>query len=138
AANQHVRAMSPAWPPMVATQPNTTYSTAPGSMQVRSMSDVSACAPRSAGCTCESPPPRRPTGERTASTMKASATDLQLLGDELSMMGGVAERTSEHPSLFQGGRQLVLDGVADRPVALQRPPGRERRRVRRHDLVHRD
>ena len=40
-----------------------------GSMPVRSMSALIACAPRSAGCTLLSPPPRRPTGVRTASMM---------------------------------------------------------------------
>ena len=72
AASQQVRAMSPACPPTVSTQPNTTSSTAPGSMPLRSTSDVRAWAPRSAGWIWLSDPLRRPTGVRTASTMKAS------------------------------------------------------------------
>ena len=72
AASQAVRAMSPACGPTVSTQPNTTSSTAPGSAWVRASSAVMTCAPRSAGCTAASPPPRRVTGVRTASIMKAS------------------------------------------------------------------
>jgi hypothetical protein len=69
AASQAVRAMSPACEPMVSTQPKITSSTRPGSMSVRPTSALSTCAPRSAECTRESPPPRLPTGVRTASTM---------------------------------------------------------------------
>ena len=73
AASQAVRAMSPAWGPMVSTQPKITSSTALGSTPVRSINALSEWAPRSAGWTWASPPPRRPTGARTASTMYASA-----------------------------------------------------------------
>ena len=45
---------------------------------VRGTSALSAWAPRSAGCTADRPPPRRPTGVRTASTMNASATAIPL------------------------------------------------------------
>ena len=69
AASQHVRAMSPAWGPIVSTQPKMTSSTAAGSMPVRSTSPEIAWAPRSAGCALASPPPFLPTGVRTASTM---------------------------------------------------------------------
>ncbi len=69
AASQQVRATSPAWPPIESTLPNTTSSTAAGSMPVRSTSARRLWAPRSAGWTPASPPPRRPTGVRTASTM---------------------------------------------------------------------
>ena len=72
AASHAVRAMSPACGPTVSTQPNTTSSTASGSIGVRASSAVITCAPRSAGCAAASPPPRRPTGVRTASTMNAS------------------------------------------------------------------
>ena len=72
AASQAVRAMSPACGPTVSTQPNTTSSTAPGSAWVRASSAVMTCAPRSAGCAPARPPPRRVTGVRTASIMKAS------------------------------------------------------------------
>ena len=74
AASHAVRAMSPAWGPTVSTQPNTTSSTASGSAPVRASSAAMTCAPRSAGCTPARPPPRRPTGVRTASTRNASAT----------------------------------------------------------------
>ena len=73
AASQAVRAMSPACGPIVSTQPNTTSSTASGSMSARASSARITCAPRSAGCAPASPPPRRPTGVRTASTKNASA-----------------------------------------------------------------
>src|SRR3954453_19385260 len=118
--------MSPAFGPIVSTSPNTTSSTAAGSMPVRSTRALIECAPRSAGCTCDSPPPRRPTGERTASTMYASVilfgpSDLQLLRDAVTVPGGVAERSGEHPCLLQVAVQLVLDGVADGAMALQGP-----------------
>ena len=74
AASHAVRAMSPACGPTVSTQPNTTSSTASGSTPVRASSAAMTCAPRSAGCAPASPPPRRPTGVRTASTRNASAT----------------------------------------------------------------
>jgi hypothetical protein len=69
AASQQVRAMSPAWGPMVSRQPNTTSSTAAGSIPVRSISALIEAAPRSAGCTPASPPFLLPTGVLTASTM---------------------------------------------------------------------
>ena len=69
AASQAVRAMSPACGPTVSTQPNTTSSTASGSIRVRASSALMTWAPRSAGCAAARPPPRRPTGVRTASMM---------------------------------------------------------------------
>jgi len=47
-------------------------STAAGSIPVRSIRARMLWAPRSAGCSPDRPPPRLPTGVRTASTMKAS------------------------------------------------------------------
>ena len=41
-------------------------------VRVRASKALMTCAPRSAGCAAASPPPRRVTGVRTASTMKAS------------------------------------------------------------------
>src|SRR6266516_4149966 len=73
AASHAVLAMSPACGPRVSTQPNTTSSTASGSTPVRASRARMTCAPRSAGCAPASPPPRRPTGVRTASTRYASA-----------------------------------------------------------------
>ena len=69
AASQHVRAMSPACGPSWSTQPKTTSSTTIGSRSLRSTMALSTCAPRSAGWTWLRPPPRFPTGVRTASTM---------------------------------------------------------------------
>jgi hypothetical protein len=69
AANQHVRAMSPALGPRASVQPKMTSSTAMGSTPVRSSNAMMTCAPRSAGCASASPPPRLPTGVRTASMM---------------------------------------------------------------------
>ena len=74
AASHAVRAMSPACGPIVSTQPNTTSSTASGSSAGAGQQRRMTCAPRSAGCAPASPPPRRPTGVRTASTRNASAT----------------------------------------------------------------
>ena len=72
ATSHAVLATSPAWEPMVSQQPRITSSTAPGSTPVRVISALIECAARSAECTAASAPPRLPTGERTASTMKAS------------------------------------------------------------------
>ena len=71
AASQAVRAMSPACGPTVSTQPKTTSSTSAGSIPVRASRAAMTCAPRSAGCAAARPPPRRPTGVRTASMMYA-------------------------------------------------------------------
>ena len=73
ATRAQVRAMSPAWAPMVSAQPKMTSSMAAGSTPVRSTSERMTCAPRSAGCVLARPPRRRPTGVRIASTRKASA-----------------------------------------------------------------
>src|SRR5947208_6599912 len=73
AASHAVRAMSPAWGPMASTHPRNTSSTASGSTSLRSNSARITWAPRSAGCTARRPPPRRPTGVRTASMRYASA-----------------------------------------------------------------
>src|SRR5829696_1852059 len=98
AASQQVRATSPAWGPMVSTQPNTTSSTPEGSIPDRSTSAFNATAPRSAGWSDDSPPPRRPTGVRTASTMYASVNGALLPLDddgravpEQALVGGDAE-----------------------------------------------
>ena len=58
--------------PTVSTQPNMTSSTAFGSAWARASSSLMTCAPRSAGWAAARPPPRRVTGVRTASIMKAS------------------------------------------------------------------
>ncbi len=72
AASHAVRAIFPACGPMVSQQPNTTSSTTFGSILLRPSSPRSAAAPRSAGCTSASEPPRLPTGVRTASITYAS------------------------------------------------------------------
>src|SRR5581483_11075921 len=82
AASQHVRAMSPAWGPMASRHPKKTSSTASGSRSLRSTSAWSTWAPRSAGWTWARPPPRLPTGVRTATTMYASAMDTYLDRDD--------------------------------------------------------
>src|SRR4029453_8316842 len=73
AASQQVRATSPACGPIVSQQPKITSSTAPGATPGRGTGPRSACAPGSAGWTRDRPPPRFPTGVRTASMMYASA-----------------------------------------------------------------
>jgi hypothetical protein len=69
ATSAEVRAMSPAWAPIVSAQPKITSSTPTGSIPVRSTSARIAQAPRSAGWISDRPPARLPTGVRTASTM---------------------------------------------------------------------
>src|SRR5690349_20874291 len=72
ADSQQVRARSPDCGPTVSTQPRMTSSTAAGSAPVRASSSAMTWPPRSAGCTADSPPPRRVTGDRTAPTRYAS------------------------------------------------------------------
>src|SRR3984885_851410 len=73
AVNSAVRPMSRACSPACITHPQMTSSTSPGSMPAFSTNPLSTCADSSAGCTPDRPPLRLPTGERTASTMTASA-----------------------------------------------------------------
>src|SRR5580704_7163415 len=115
AASHAVLAMSPACGPRVSTQPNTTSSTASGSTPVRASSARMTCAPRSAGCARARPPPRRPTGVRTASTRYASATPAPL---------GYASRTR---SIYTRAAPLYRQRSADGPDLHARaraaPPG---------------
>src|SRR5580704_10042267 len=116
--------MSPACGPMVSTQPNTTSSTAAGSTSTPFISARMECAPRSAGCTCASAPPRRPTGLRTASMMYAS--DIRILlrqdraRDAAVMKVRVTPTACQRPGALQVEVKVVLGGVADRTVALER------------------
>ena len=72
ALSQAVRPMlndcSPTW----LTHPVTTWPTSAGSMPDRDTSSLSTVPSSSAGCTVDSPPLRRPMGERTASTITTS------------------------------------------------------------------
>src|SRR3712207_7861035 len=68
---------SPTW----LTQPQNTSSTTAGSMPDRSASAFSTCADRSTAWTPASPPPRLPTGVRTAAQMTASRMDPLLVDD---------------------------------------------------------
>ncbi len=69
AASHAVRVMLKLCSPTWLTQPPTTWPTSAGSMPVRSMMAFCTTPSSSAGCMDDSPPPRRPTGLRTASTM---------------------------------------------------------------------
>ncbi len=72
-ADSHaVRPMLKPCSPTLLTQPVTTWPIAAGSMPERSTSADCAAARRSAGWTLDRPPPRRPTGVRTASTITTS------------------------------------------------------------------
>src|SRR5207237_739840 len=129
--------ISPAWGPMASTQPNTTSSTTAGSTPVRSTRARSTWAPRSAGWTWLSPPPRLPTGVRTASTMYASGIATPFQNGVLHtrpMPGGVAPRGGERPRALHPHVQVVLDGVPDGAVDLQRLAGRKQSRLRRLGL----
>src|SRR5579884_615149 len=105
--------MSPASPPTVSTQPKTTSSMAAGSTPVRSISARMLWAPRSAGWTLESPPPRLPTGERTASTMKASLMasmlrpprDAPTAGDPADRDRRLASRWRQRQEREEGGER---------------------------------
>ena len=69
AASTAVRAMSSVRSPTWDTQPQTTLSTAAGSIPLRLATDLSTWADSSTECTPDNPPFRLPTGVRTASTM---------------------------------------------------------------------
>src|SRR5262249_24195390 len=126
ATSQHVRAMSPACGPMVSTQPNTTSFTAAGSTSTRSISAPIECAPRSGGWTPATGPPRRPTGLRTASMMYASGIGPPWVdsedraADAAGVEGAVAPAAGERPRPLHVEVQVVLGGVPDRAVALER------------------
>src|SRR5689334_14199076 len=78
AVSTAVRAMSRACSPACMTQPQMTSSTISGSIPARSARPLSTWADSSAGCTPDRPPLRFPIGERTASTITASAIGLLL------------------------------------------------------------
>src|SRR5690625_288308 len=72
AASTAKRPMLLDWSPTCETQPQITSSITAGSTPVRSISAPSTTADRSAACICANPPPRLPTGVRTASMITAS------------------------------------------------------------------
>src|SRR3954469_24359525 len=72
AASAASRPTLPACSPTWLTQPQKTSSTTPGSRPARCTSASRTCADRSTGWTPESPPPRLPTGVRTAAQITAS------------------------------------------------------------------
>src|SRR5215831_389645 len=72
AVSQLVRATLNDCMPTWLTQPPTTWPTSTGSMPDRCTSSASTLPNRSAEWMVDSPPPRRPIGERTASTMTTS------------------------------------------------------------------
>src|SRR5262245_22841285 len=105
--------MSPACGPSWSTQPKMTSSTTMGSIPVRSTSDVMTCAPRSAGCTCASPPPRLPTGVRTASTMYASGMVTSRLSGALDELVQRVRRVGVRTSLChtEHRQRLAVGGL---------------------------
>ena len=72
ALSHALRAMLKVCSPTWLTQPPITWPTSAGSMPDRSMTVRCTVASRSTGCTVASPPLRRPSGERAASTMTTS------------------------------------------------------------------
>ena len=72
AESQAVRVMLKLCSPTWLTQPPTTWPISAGSMPVRSINADCTVARTVAGWSDESPPPRRPIGVRTASTMTTS------------------------------------------------------------------
>ena len=78
-ASQAVRVTLNACCPTWLTQPPTTCPTSAGSMPERSISSAARSPSRSAECMPDSPPPRRPTGDRTASMMTISLEDSALM-----------------------------------------------------------
>ncbi len=100
AVSQAVRPMLKPCSPTLLTHPVTTCPTSRGSTPERSTSADCAVASRSAGWTLERPPPRRPTGVRTASTITTSvmgpSVPVTICGDPsrrpLRARGGGARR----------------------------------------------
>src|SRR4051794_32022574 len=74
AASHAVRALLNVCSPTWLTQPPMSWPTSAGSMPDRSTAATWTDPRRSAGCTVERPPLRRPSGERTASTMTTSVS----------------------------------------------------------------
>src|SRR5437763_4307148 len=72
AASHAVRAMLKDCSPTWLTHPPTTWSPSVGSMLARAMASRWTAPSRSAACMLDRPPPRRPIGLRTASTMTTS------------------------------------------------------------------
>src|SRR5690606_41475914 len=95
AANTALREPIPAWSPTWLTQPHWTSSIVAGSKPVRSASAVSTWADRLTGWISDSAPPRRPMGERTASTITASRMRIRplLLRDTVAGQPGWEKTT---------------------------------------------
>src|SRR5690606_33761182 len=72
AVSEAVRPTLKAGSPTLLTRPVTTWPTTPGSMPDRSITAMWTWARRSAGCTVDRRPLRRPIGVRTASTITTS------------------------------------------------------------------
>src|SRR5438270_4526923 len=87
AASQAVRAMLKDCSPDIVTHPPTTWSTSVGSIPARSTQAFCTAPNRSAGCMVDSPPPRRPMGLRTASTITTSGMVRTLSGLALHGIG---------------------------------------------------
>ena len=140
AASQQVRAMSPACGPMVSTQPNTTSSTASGSMPVRSTSAVDRVGAEVGGV--DRPPARRPAcprgcGRRRRCRPRASLllTGVGVTGSRVRHGPGARRRRptcGKRPCPLHPEVQVVLGRVADGAVAPAAPSGRRawRRRTR--------
>ena len=124
-------ACGPIWP----TQPQRTSSISPGSTPVRSTSARSTCAPRSAGWIAASEPLRRPTGERTAPTTKASGIGCllrvhpgrrPLLQERGRPLGEVAAEEEGQVQELGGVQRLVGRQVGEQGERAAAQPGGQR------------
>src|SRR5215469_2386054 len=110
AASTANRPMLLDWSPIWDTQPQMTSSTSAGSSPVRSAISVSTSADRSTGCTSASPPPRLPTGVRTASTITASRIAASLALGSILTAAELVHQIHEP----RQRRQLLVGGGAVR------------------------
>ena len=120
---------SPTW----LTQPPMTWPTASGSMPARSTAACCTAPRRSAGCTVASPPLRRPSGDRTASTittsLSASSATFTLLvsGDAAMRTAGCQQSVSV--------REIAVRGRAVPRLLFVVRARRVRRRRRRRGCL---
>src|ERR1700710_353311 len=104
-----LKVCSPTW----LTQPQKTSSTTAGSMPVRSASAWSTMAERSTACTPDRPPPRLPTGVRTAAQMTASRMERLLVDDgPLGTTGTAAPLVRIVGAALWGAARPPVDGAA--------------------------
>ena len=156
AASQQVRAMSPACGPSVSQQPKITSSTAAGSMPVRAIERLQHVRAEVGRVHAREPSPALADGSphriddvrlchlsSRASEEGGPGPDRQSAAEDGAAYAPEMERASP-PALVERPRaphpevEILLPGVADRAVRLQRVARAERSGLARRELRHRD